>query len=47
MNPWTLAYEGLPLTFITPRCLRWAGGERELYIRIIPHRVTGRRINAL
>ncbi|MEV0354143.1 pyridoxamine 5'-phosphate oxidase family protein [Nonomuraea sp. NPDC050680] len=23
----------------------WAGGDRELYIRVIPHRVTGRRIH--
>ena len=22
----------------------WAGGERELFLRIVPHRVTGRRI---
>ncbi|MET7463627.1 pyridoxamine 5'-phosphate oxidase family protein [Nonomuraea sp. NPDC005501] len=25
----------------------WAGGERELYIRIVPHQVTGRRIHGL
>ncbi|MFB4294640.1 pyridoxamine 5'-phosphate oxidase family protein [Nonomuraea sp. ATR24] len=25
----------------------WAGGDRQLYIRIIPHRVTGRRIHGL
>lgn len=25
----------------------WAGGERELYIRIIPHQITGRRIQEL
>jgi nitroimidazol reductase NimA-like FMN-containing flavoprotein (pyridoxamine 5'-phosphate oxidase superfamily) len=24
----------------------WAGGERELFLRIVPHRVTGRRIKA-
>ncbi|NUW39466.1 pyridoxamine 5'-phosphate oxidase family protein [Nonomuraea rhodomycinica] len=28
---------------ITP----WAGGERRLYIRIVPHRITGRRIHGL
>ena len=22
----------------------WAGGERELFLRIVPHRITGRRI---
>lgn len=25
----------------------WAGGDRPLYIRVIPHQVTGRRIHAL
>ncbi|MFI7127878.1 pyridoxamine 5'-phosphate oxidase family protein [Nonomuraea sp. NPDC050153] len=25
----------------------WAGGERHLYIRIVPHRITGRRIHGL
>jgi hypothetical protein len=25
----------------------WAGGERELYIRIIPRQITGRRIQEL
>ncbi|MFI6928272.1 pyridoxamine 5'-phosphate oxidase family protein [Nonomuraea spiralis] len=25
----------------------WAGGDRRLYIRIVPHRITGRRIHAL
>ncbi|MBB6349074.1 trehalose/maltose hydrolase-like predicted phosphorylase/transcriptional regulator with XRE-family HTH domain [Nonomuraea muscovyensis] len=25
----------------------WAGGERELYIRIVPHQITGRRIRGL
>ncbi|MGW4958285.1 helix-turn-helix domain-containing protein [Nonomuraea sp. NPDC004186] len=25
----------------------WAGGERQLYIRIVPHQITGRRIHGL
>ena len=25
----------------------WAGGERRLYIRIVPHQITGRRIHHL
>ncbi|MFI7644284.1 pyridoxamine 5'-phosphate oxidase family protein, partial [Nonomuraea sp. NPDC049400] len=25
----------------------WAGGERHLYIRIVPHQITGRRIHCM
>ncbi len=30
-----------------PNVTPWAGGERQLYIRIVPHQLTGRRIHGL
>ncbi|MEO3789550.1 pyridoxamine 5'-phosphate oxidase family protein [Nonomuraea sp. B10E15] len=36
-------HDETPDADITP----WAGGERHLYIRVVPHQVTGRRIHGL
>lgn len=33
----------LPEAVVTP----WAGGERDHYVRITPHRITGRRVTGL
>ncbi|MGV9306626.1 helix-turn-helix domain-containing protein [Nonomuraea sp. NPDC003727] len=38
-----LSPDQVPQVDVTP----WAGGERELYIRVVPAQITGRRIHAL
>ncbi|WP_113701545.1 pyridoxamine 5'-phosphate oxidase family protein [Nonomuraea lactucae] len=52
---WSVLVQG-PAHHVPPEELRqvtgagvspWAGGERELYIRIVPHQITGRRIRGL
>ncbi|WP_240777472.1 pyridoxamine 5'-phosphate oxidase family protein [Nonomuraea basaltis] len=38
-----LREDKVPDAAVTP----WAGGDRHLYVRIVPHEVTGRRIHSL